>query len=458
MSNTEPFDFAPTLRAAPAALSVSELVARARRAVEQALPLSWVRGEISGFKRAASGHAYFLLKDESAQVACVLYRQKSARVPVTLRDGMAIEARVLATFYAPRGEFQLQVEEVRLAGVGALYEAYARLKAALEAEGLFDADRKRALPAFPKRVGLITSRSGAVLHDLVTTLRNRWPAIEIILYPSAVQGADAPQSLLRALNSANARAEVDVLVIGRGGGSMEDLWAFNDEALARAISDSQLPIVSAVGHETDFTIADFVADARAPTPTYAATMIVPDAYEWKQRLDGAYEVMRSNMRFSLRTDGLELARLRAQLKHPRERLAAQRTRVTQLQARLQRAMPMQSAAETLQMLSHRFRRARPHLAETRQYLRRSFGQFQRELHYQFTQKRADLAHIATGLQHLAPQRVLQRGYAVIHGNDGKVVSSIGALTRGEGIRLTLADGQALGTIEDITPNSTQPAP
>jgi exodeoxyribonuclease VII large subunit len=431
------------------AMSVSALVATARGAIERALPLTWVAGEISGFKRAASGHCYFALKDEAAQVPCVLYRQKSARVPMQLRDGLAVELRVLATMYTPRGEFQLQVEEVRLSGVGSLFEAFVRLKARLESEGLFDEARKRALPRFPKVVGLITSASGAVLHDMVRTLTLRWPAIQIVLYPAVVQGDGAPASLLAALKKANARKDAQVLIIGRGGGSMEDLWAFNDEALVRAIAASALPIVSAVGHETDFTLADFAADARAPTPTYAATLVVPTAQEWRQRVDLAMNALSSHVVRSIehRRDRLRL--LQAQLKHPRERLALQQAQVVALHTRLTRTRAPLLDTVRLPALAARLRQAQFKVDDAAQYLRRNFAQLQRSAHASVLRKQAHTDALARALRHLAPERVLGRGYAYVQTQAGAVVGSVDALQLGDAIALTLADGKVLSTVEHI---------
>ena len=257
-------------------ISVTTLLQRAKSALERALPLCWVTGEISGFKRAASGHCYFDLKDDAAQIACVLYRNRAALVGFELKDGAQVELRVRPAIYEPRGSLQFAVEQARLAGIGQLYEAFLRLKAKLFSEGLFDDDRKRPLPVFPKRIGLITSTKAAALADMLRILRDRWPQAGVIVYPASVQGVNAPRELLAALNTANRRKECDVLIIGRGGGSIEDLWAFNDEALTRAVAASTLPIVSAVGHETDFSLCDFAADARAPTPTAAAALVTPE--------------------------------------------------------------------------------------------------------------------------------------------------------------------------------------
>lgn len=430
-------------------LSVSQLVARVRGAIERELPLSWVRGEISGFRRAASGHCYFALKDESAQVSCVLYRHKLARIPIQLRDGLAVELRVLATMYTPRGEFQLQVEEARLSGVGALYEAYLRLKARLEAEGLFDVARKRPLPRFPKTVGLITSAHAAVLHDMVRSLRERWPAIDIVLYPALVQGEGAPASLIAALAKANARKDADVLIIGRGGGSLDDLWAFNDEALVRAIAASALPIVSAVGHETDFTLADFAADARASTPTYAATLVVPAVHEWMQRIDRAVDALRALVRHSVQRRADQLATLRARLKHPRDRLRLQQAQLRALHQRWRAAGQSIVDRHALPVLATRLRAAQFHVAQAKMYLRRNGQLLQRAAHAHLAQQQSRLNALAQALTHLSPERVLARGYAVVQAADGTVVSSVQRVVPRSKLSVRFVDGTVLTTVDEV---------
>jgi exodeoxyribonuclease VII large subunit len=264
------------LRPGAAVMPVSLFVSSARLLLERHLGLAWIGGEISGCTRAASGHFYFTLKDAKAQVRCVFFRHKAQGLSFALRDGLGVEVRAVASIYEPRGEFQLNVETVRLAGLGALYERFVARKRALEAAGLFDSVRKRALPAFPRRIGIVTSRSAAALRDVLTTLARRFPGLPVILYPASVQGAGAAAEIAAAIRLANAHAKVDVLIVCRGGGSLEDLWAFNEEVVARAVFESRLPIVSGVGHETDFTICDFVADVRAATPTAAASLVVPE--------------------------------------------------------------------------------------------------------------------------------------------------------------------------------------
>ena len=259
----------------PHIISVSELNRLARDVLEQSFPLFWVSGEISNFTRAASGHWYFSLKDESAQVSCVMFRGRNSYLDWSPKEGDKVEARALVTLYEARGSFQLTIEFLQRAGAGALFEAFEKLKTKLQQEGLFDAAFKQAIPAHPKQIGIVTSSDAAALHDVLTTLRRRMPNIPVVIYPTPVQGKGASTQIANAINSAHQRNECDVLIICRGGGSMEDLWQFNEEIVARAIANCKIPTISGVGHETDFTICDFVADVRAPTPTAAAELASP---------------------------------------------------------------------------------------------------------------------------------------------------------------------------------------
>src|SRR5690349_23004826 len=260
----------------PQILTVSALARSVRDLLEHRYPLLWVAGEISNLTLAKSGHAYFVLKDEQAQLRCVMFRSRHQQLDWEPRDGMQVEAQVLVTLYEARGEFQLNVESMRRAGQGALFEAFVRLRDKLGKEGLFDPAAKRPLPAFPRTIGVITSRDAAALRDVLTTLRRRNPSIAVVVYPVPVQGYRAAEEIASALALAGRRAECGVLLLVRGGGSIEDLWAFNEEVLARAVRACPLPVVTGIGHETDFTIADFAADRRAPTPTAAAELVSPD--------------------------------------------------------------------------------------------------------------------------------------------------------------------------------------
>jgi exodeoxyribonuclease VII large subunit len=429
-------------------LPVSALVARARGLMERGLGLVWVKGEISNFTRASSGHCYFNLKDEQAQVRCVFFRQKAQFTPFALKDGQQVEVRACPSIYEPKGEFQLNVETMRLAGLGALYERFARLKARLEAEGWFAPERKRALPRFPRRVGIVTSTQAAALSDLITTLRRRWPALAVIIYPAAVQGDGAAREIAAAIRLANARAEVDVLIVGRGGGSIEDLWAFNEVAVARAFFESRLPVVSAVGHETDFTIADFVADVRAPTPTAAATLVVPDRHALARHVAGlATRWARAHER-ALETRMQRVDGLARRLVHPVARLVEQCRAAHAQGTRLARAVRHLVAVRRLELdaLARRQRRQLRQplpqasaLADCSTRLRRAFPA-------RLERVDARLAALAQSLAHLNPQRVLERGYAIVATADGVIVQDADRVAVGDDVALTFARGGAAATI------------
>ena len=439
MSWTEP----PENVNAADAISVSVLIGRAKNALERALPLCWVNGEISGFKRAASGHCYFDLKDDAAQIACVLYRNRAALVGFELKDGAQVELRVRPAIYEPRGSLQFAVEQARLAGVGRLFEAFLRLKAKLEAEGLFAEDLKRELPAFPKRIGLITSTKAAALADMLRVLRDRWPPAEVILYAASVQGANAPGELLTALNAANARRECDVLIIGRGGGSIEDLWAFNDEALTRAVAASNIPIVSAVGHEIDFTLCDFAADARAPTPTAAAALVTPSREDMLSYVANLDEAIRAGMRRRLDQFGERLDRTSARLVGSRALLAPWREALLRKQARLQPSLL------SLQP-THRARinAAQQRLTRTLQQSRTTanrVAQLQSRLDVSLTgiltMQRNRLHTHAQALELLNPLGVLDRGYALVLDAAGQAVTDASTLDVGAALHIQVQRGQ-----------------
>ncbi len=341
---TFPVDTPGPRRLGVPVLSVSLLVASARLVLERELGLVWVAGEISSFTRAASGHCYFSLKDKTAQVRCVFFRHKAQHASFPLRDGLAVEVAATASIYEARGEFQLNVESIRLAGAGALYEQFARLKARLDAAGWFAAARKRPLPAYPRAVGIVTSTAGAALHDMLTTLQRRWPALPVVIYPCTVQGGAAAAEIAAAIGSANARREVDVLIVGRGGGSIEDLWAFNEEVVARAVFDSALPVVSAVGHETDFTICDFVADARAATPTAAVALVAPDRVAVGRQAAALAARMQRAGAAALERRMQRADHLARRLVHPAARLARQRNDARALAQRLLLALSHRLAA------------------------------------------------------------------------------------------------------------------
>jgi exodeoxyribonuclease VII large subunit len=389
-------DFPP---AGSAVLSVSQLLRSARDLLERRFPLQWIAGEISNLRPAASGHLYFTIKDDAAQVDCVMFKSRAAALEWKPADGLRVEVRALVTLYEPRGRFQLNVEGMRRAGLGPLYERFLKLKDKLAREGLFDPDAKRPIPEHPMQIGVVTSLAAAALRDVLTTLRRRNPSIPVVVYPAPVQGEGAAAKLVQALASANARAECDVLLLVRGGGSIEDLWQFNEETLARAIRASAIPVVVGVGHETDFTIADFAADARAPTPTAAAELVSPSLEALRERIAAtALRISRQTARkleYAMQAvDGLA-----RRLVHPAERLRALRQNLVHLGARLATAM------------KHR-------LAQIRAQLDRSETKL-------------------SGLDHLA---VLARGYSLTLNSASEILRDAAAVAVGERIVTTLARG------------------
>lgn len=438
-------------------LPVSLLVSSARLLLEQHLPNNWVSGEISNFTRAASGHCYFLLKDERAQVRCVLFRHRAQGLTFKLADGQHIEVKAVATIYEARGEFQLSIEALRLAGVGSLYEAFARLKAQLEAQGWFAAERKRPLPAYPRAIGVVTSPAAAALRDILSTLRRRYPAAEVMLYPTAVQGAGAAATIAAALDLANARAECDLLILARGGGSIEDLWAFNEEPVAAAIFRSALPVVSGVGHETDFTIADFVADVRAPTPTAAAMLATPDGEALRHRCGVLTARLTRAGQHSIETRMLALDHLARRLKHPAAALAAQNERLRELGQRLARAFARQDEHRQWRLidLATRLRRRLAAPLPPAQQLAELARRLPLAAAKQIDYNRHRLAQLARGLALLDPQQVLDRGYAIATNARGEVLRDARQATLGETLALRLARGRLLTTVAAPPDGATQ---
>jgi exodeoxyribonuclease VII large subunit len=425
-------------------LPVSLLVSSARLIIERHLGLCWVSGEISNFTRAASGHCYFNLKDAQAQARCVFFRQKAQHVAFPLRDGLQVEVRATPSIYEARGEFQLSVENVRLAGVGALYEKFSQLKAKLAAAGWFADSRKRQLPGFPRAIGVVTSTRAAALRDILTTLARRWPAAGVVIYPTAVQGGGAVADIVRAIRIANERAEVDVLIVGRGGGSIEDLWAFNEEVVARAVFESVLPIVSGVGHETDFTICDFVADVRAPTPTAAAAAVAPDRIAVAHRVQ---QLARRVARFGEHALALRVQRLDAaarRLVHPAARIAQESLRLKEIAGRVARAWRAQSALHRAAAATLQGRLLRELGAPLPQVLRveRARAAWQRSVKDHGARMAQRLAALAQNLAHLNPQGVLERGYAIVTLADGTIVQDVRQVQDEDAVALTFARGAA----------------
>ncbi|MBE9608503.1 exodeoxyribonuclease VII large subunit [Chitinilyticum litopenaei] len=437
-----------------AVVSVTELNKTVRQTLEASLPILWVAGEISNFKRYDSGHCYFSLKDAGAQVRCVMFRNRAALLDFRPLDGLQVEVRAVVSLYEARGDYQLTIEAMRPAGAGALFAAFEALKKKLDAEGLFDPARKRPLPAFAQRIGIVTSASGAALRDMLTTLRRRWPGIEVILYPSAVQGVQAPAELLAAVRAASTRNEVDVLIVGRGGGSLEDLWAFNDEMLARAIAAAPMPVISAVGHETDFTIADFVADVRAPTPTAAAELASPDRSSYLRRLDSLAQQLQRSMQRQLQQRMLAVDALARRLRHPGETLRMQCMQLQSLNMRMNRAIHgnVSSQQQGLAQLERRLTRQLPDLTPVQHQLERLQGRLLQAGQRQFASQQQRLDYARIRLDTLNPRAVLARGYGYVTLADGQLASSVDQLPPRTAATLHLADGEVGITVDPAAPN------
>ncbi|MFM0260797.1 exodeoxyribonuclease VII large subunit [Paraburkholderia sediminicola] len=425
--------------------------------LERSFPLVWVSGEVSNFTRAASGHWYFSIKDAQAQMRCVMFRGRAQYAEFTPREGDRIEVRALVTMYEPRGELQLNVEAVRRTGQGRLYEAFLRLKAQLEAEGLFAAERKRALPAHPRAIGIVTSLQAAALRDVLTTLSRRAPHIPVIVYPAPVQGVGASAKVAAMVDAANARREVDVLIVCRGGGSIEDLWAFNEEVLARAIAESAMPVVSGVGHETDFTIADFAADVRAPTPTGAAELVSPQRVLLLRELDHRHATLARGFGRMMERRTQQLDWLARRLVSPAERLARQRTHLQQLSVRLASAgaRPVRDARARFSLLQMRWQRWRPDLAAHQAKLGMLSQRLDAALLRQHERQSARIGTLAARLEVLSPQRTLERGYAaVLDAQSGRAVRAPSSLKPGRRLTVHLAEGAADITLADVQPRLT----
>ena len=412
--------------AAPPVLAIGELVRRVASLLERSFPLSWVAGEVSNLTKAASGHWYFSMKDRDAQVRCVMFRNRNQSLDWIPREGDRVEARVLPGLYAPRGDFQLQVEQLRRAGAGALYEAFLRIKGALDAEGLFAPARKRPLPAHPRVIGVVTSLQAAALRDVLSTLARRSPHVEVIVFPTPVQGSEAPQRIVEAVAAAahhDAPHPIDVLLLVRGGGSIEDLWAFNDERVARAIAATRVPVVTGIGHETDFTIADFVADVRAPTPTAAAELASPDASALAVLLVRRTAALRRALERRHNALGQRIDEASRRLRSPAQRLSVALDRVDAVQRRLRRAGLEATAAAERRVALAKLRlgvaRPDPHqLAGATSALR---DRMTRAVAERLRTSSAALLGARQQLVLLDPRGILQRGYAIVTDKRGRAV-------------------------------------
>jgi exodeoxyribonuclease VII large subunit len=413
-----------------AAVTVSQLNRQVKKLLDQGMTRLWVEGEISNIVRPASGHLYFTLKDKNAQIRAAFFRQRQRGPTIGLKDGDQVLALGRVSLYEARGDYQLIVEQVEPAGEGALKRQFEVLKKKLAAEGLFDEECKQELPALPRRIGVITSPSGAAIRDIISILGRRFPSIPVTIYPAAVQGEAAPGELMAALDTAVRRDECDVLIIGRGGGSLEDLWAFNDEQLARAIANCPLPVVSAVGHEIDFTIADFVADVRAPTPSGAAEIVVPDRDDWLRAI-GSLEsrVARLGRRIlEERAQTLDWLNRRLLQGSPRQRLSRQHERLREMQRRLAAAM------------REEFLRQGPRIDSLWRRLATT-------VQASVAASKHRLALSMRSLHSVSPLATLERGYAIIEdAATGKVLMQGSDTTPGSDVRARLAHGELVATV------------
>ena len=393
----------------PPSFTVSEITRYLRELFEsdEILREVWVQGEISNLSRPASGHIYFTLKDQGAALKCVIWKQTAWRLPLTLRNGMAIEAHGAVSVYERDGQYQLYADAVRLTGEGALYQEYLRLKARLEAEGLFAPERKRPLPEMPAAIGVVTSATGAALQDILNTLRRRFPLVEVVLAPCAVQGEEAPPQIVKAIQRLNREPGVELILVARGGGSLEDLWAFNDERVVRAIVDSALPVITGIGHETDFTLSDFAADVRAATPTAAAEQAVPDRAELREQFLSISSMLASHwqQRYNQDLAALVDTSRRLELRSPAWRVRNDRQRLDELQTRL----------------------------------------VNRQLH-RLELLRGNVSSLQKRLESLSPAAVLQRGYAIVQTTEGALVKSVRQVHREDVLDIRVSDGLIISRV------------
>lgn len=434
--------------------SVSQLNRQARQLLETHLPLLWVEGELSNVSTPSSGHWYFTLKDDQAQVRCCMFRNRNMLVRFKPQQGQHVLLRARVSLYEGRGDYQIIAEHMEEAGSGALQRAFDELKHRLSQEGLFNEAHKKALPSLPKHIGVITSPTGAAIHDVLSVLERRFPGIPVTVIPVAVQGKESAPQIVKAIDLANRAGLFDVLLLTRGGGSMEDLWSFNEEIVARAIFNSELPIISAVGHEVDFTIADFVADLRAPTPSAAAEMLVPDAEDWLDRFIGFEVLLEEAMLRKLQQWQKHLHNLRQRLRHPRERLEQQAQRLDNLELRLKNHIKqlLNHTKNRIQQLQIRQQAQHPqvrlqHLNEQVLNLHQRLIKAQQRL---FERKKQGLGESVRLLNTLSPLNTLERGYALItDANTQKVITNSTQVMPGTTIKARIAQGELLCTVETI---------
>jgi exodeoxyribonuclease VII large subunit len=447
-------NFDERIETAPAAapvITVSALNQAVSRLLERSFPLTWISGEVSNFTRAASGHWYFTLKDDGAQVRAVMFRGRAQYANFVPREGDKVEVRALVTLYGPRGDYQINVEAIRRAGVGSLFEAFQRLKEKLDAAGLFHPERKRALPMFPRTVGIVTSPQAAALRDVLTALKRRAPHVQVVLYPTPVQGQLAGEKIAAAIDTASLRGECDVLIVCRGGGSIEDLWSFNDEEVAYAVANCRMPVISGVGHETDFTICDFAADLRAATPTAAAELAVTPRADWIGSLKADVVDLRRAMRRKLNDSEQTLDGYSRRLLNPSAQIDQQRHKLRAMAAAMTHAnrAPLTQARHQLDRLSGRLGARKPEVSGARSVLASLQHRAAISINTQLSQRRDALAALASQLELLNPQRTLERGYAIVTDEAGAVMRAPSQLKPQSTVTVRLAEGSARIGIDSV---------
>lgn len=435
--------------------SVSELNNAAKRLLEGEFPAVWIEGEISNLVQPRSGHLYFTLKDDNAQIRAAMFRGNNVHLNFRPKDGVQVLVRGRLSLYTPRGDYQLIVDQMEEAGLGALQRAFEQLKAKLQAEGLFEDSRKRPVSLRPARIGVVTSPTGAAIHDILTVLQRRFPLTDVIVYPTLVQGTEAPAQICKAINTANARNECDVLIVGRGGGSLEDLWCFNDEKVARTIVGSRLPIVSAVGHQIDFTIADFVADLRAPTPSAAAELLSADAEELLNTLAGYENWLHDWISDLIERKQERLQWLTRQLKHPGKRLEEHNQRLDELDLRLRQAIQRKLQLQTSQLATARARlQAHTPLHALQTHTRRLdnlASALQKTMLQNLRNQNRDIVHLAQRLNTVSPLNTLGRGYSILQTTEGTVVQRSQQVQPGQTVKARLHQGELVCRVESILP-------
>jgi exodeoxyribonuclease VII large subunit len=434
-------------------ITVSQLNLHAKQVLEQHFPSVWVQGELTNLSQPSSGHWYFTLKDSQAQVRCAMFRGKNIMVRAPIKTGDQVVCHGNVSLYEGRGDYQLIVSSIQKAGLGDLHQQYEALKSVLAAEGLFDPETKRPLPNYPSTIGVISSPTGAAVHDILTVLKRRYPIARVIIYPAVVQGAEAPGSLLKALKLANGQQLCDLIIIGRGGGSLEDLWAFNHEQLVRAVAASETPIISAVGHEVDFTLCDFAADLRAPTPSAAAEAATPNIEDIHREVSLRKRQVSQLMANYLNNAKRSVALLKAQLPTPHEQFRKRRQDLDYLEMQLNQAMQnhLNLSRRNLSEQRHRLQLLSPHwqVREAQAKFRLLRLALPKKLRQLLTLKGQQLAQQAALLNNLSPLQTLQRGYAITRAPNGKVISHIHQVKQGQEISITLADGQIAAQVNAI---------